>query len=236
MKKIAVLGLTVLLGLSLTSCSFVFDRLTQGDQGSVTGGADDVDGPTASPFGKAGYTLPESVRIEYTIRTMAAWMDGDCTFIKIGQDYYGKRDNFALQLIDEFYLKFDGTTWAEYSQSTTYSGVHLPWHLLDTVVYNADHSLRGWLAEHYLYFVGSVEDIPEVQQKGKYRGEDTVVGRSTGVWEFGLYGITQTWYIDPVHNITLKVVASVPGVDQVDTWEMVSWDESISGFGDVSLP
>ena len=191
---------------------------------------------SSSPgWGDLGFSLPEKVQIDWTTDDNTSWMDMSFSFTKFGNYYFAHRVALVV-LLAEYYLEYTGgTTWTEYARQGVKTDDGPMWGPWQEAAKLTDlYDLRDILARDFLYFVGSVEDIPEVKEKGKFIGQETVVGRTTDVYEITYMGTTQNWYIDPVYNITLRV--SGKNADNAVVATMKTWNESITGLGADSLP
>ena len=177
-----------------------------------------------NPDTSDGYTLPTNVKIIYESEVGGTLVT--TTAIKIGNNYYWK--HVMPGDVDEFYLKYNNGSWAEYEKNSEPIIGMLNWTLGGT--YNAEEK-DNEVETFFLNFMVSAQWYTAMKNATK-GGKETIAGVSTDVYTETSYGSTVVLNHDPVTNLFFKVTGTLTGAH----YEVTSWDKSVTSFGITDLP
>ena len=163
------------------------------------------------------YTLPTNVKITFTYSIYTY------TSIKIGEDYYCMQSAYGTT--EEFYYKKTATGWDSYTKGNMDS---------EWTKKSKSYTKKSIVESNIFSFI--VEDI---DVEGMTAGETMVIAgitttKYTSTSSSSGYEVTEYVYKDLQSGLVLKSGYIVSGAD---TSKLVtSFDTTVTGFGDISLP
>ena len=178
------------------------------------------------------YKMPANVSAIFKIEEPSLWNNQEVKIIKIGEYYFTSIDALILgEIIRERYFKLENDEWQEYER---HIGADLPPIWIKTG-YKWDYkNVNGRVFEAIV-----AEDVYFIVKDLVPDGKETVAGVLCNRYVICKQEITQMWcstfLIDPITKLLFKITLTID--DVVDsTFEVTSWDTSVTGFGGIDLP
>ena len=179
---------------------------------------DDGDGD-GDGDGDKKFTLPTNVKIVYEQSGSAG--NVTTTAIRIGNDYYWK-NVLAGGLTMEYYMKHNNGSWKKYEKNNVAPPPYDNWNDGSAItIAMKDNAVE----KDFLNFMAS-EAFNVYMKTATKDGKETIAGVSTDIYTYSSF----VFYHDPVTKLFFKVTTSS------DTYEVKSWDKSVTSFGGIDLP
>jgi hypothetical protein len=163
------------------------------------------------------WSFPENLKVTYT------YLGDPNTVIKIGNSYYRYQEVVGNGEVHQWYLKNTGTdSWIFYDKIT----LNGSW---ETTSYMQGLTLASYLQTYF--YTRMLADRAGLTRQ-PVTGYDTVAGRPVEIRKNSTGD--KSFYIDMQYNLVLKTVSTLSSTGT--SFEVTSWDETVTDFGGVSLP